>query len=75
MGFPKKQVNFIQNEPHNFNQCGQTYNLVKRQYKKLRWSDNQQGNNSNNAQQEKKMKFGRDVQSVHKNDEQGIPAY
>lgn len=50
MGFPEKQVNFIQNASRNFNPSAQTYNPGWRQHPNFKWSENQQGNNSNNAQ-------------------------
>ncbi|XP_022860103.1 uncharacterized protein LOC111380701 [Olea europaea var. sylvestris] len=58
MGFPKEQVNFIQNGSQNFNPSSQTYNPGWRQYPNLRWLDNRQGNSSNNVQQEKKPSLG-----------------
>ncbi|XP_022883279.1 uncharacterized protein LOC111400015 [Olea europaea var. sylvestris] len=58
IGYPDEQVNFIQNGPRNFNPFAQTYNPGWRQHPNFRWSDNQQGNSSNNAQQEKKPSLG-----------------
>ncbi|XP_022891637.1 uncharacterized protein LOC111406443 [Olea europaea var. sylvestris] len=57
-GYPDEQVNFIQNGSQNFNPFAQTYNPGWRQHPNFRWSDNQQGNSSNNAQQEKKPSLG-----------------
>ncbi|XP_022859966.1 uncharacterized protein LOC111380597, partial [Olea europaea var. sylvestris] len=58
IGYPDEQVNFIQNGSRNLNPFAQTYNPGWRQHPNFRWSDNQQGNNSNNAQQEKKPSLG-----------------
>ncbi|XP_022864447.1 uncharacterized protein LOC111384405 [Olea europaea var. sylvestris] len=51
LGFPEEQIYFIQNGPRNFNPFSQTYNPGWRQHLNIRWSDNQQGNSSNNNQQ------------------------
>ncbi|XP_022874210.1 uncharacterized protein LOC111393039 [Olea europaea var. sylvestris] len=58
IGYPDKQVNFIQNGSRNFNPFAQMYNPGWRQHPNFRWSNNQQGNSSNNAQQEKKPSLG-----------------
>ncbi|XP_022867235.1 uncharacterized protein LOC111386964 [Olea europaea var. sylvestris] len=58
LGYSDEQINFIQNGSRNFNHFSQTYNLGWRQHPNFRWSDNQQGNSSNNAQQEKKPSLG-----------------
>ncbi|XP_022856211.1 uncharacterized protein LOC111377359 [Olea europaea var. sylvestris] len=58
IGYPDEQVNFIQNGSRNFNPFAQTYNPGWRQHPNFRWSNNQQGNSSNNTQQEKKPSLG-----------------